>query len=143
MKKSSQEHSQRDRSPNLYVFCRKKYVVLGLNLTKYHTFSRYRTLYTSANFDNLTKRKSTASVTRFFCGYLPRILRNGKKNFKCLLTLQVIPQSKVQRNSGESKQTFCPSNGSGYFHCSERNNKSAVVCYYFIRAHQLRTKQST
>ena len=99
MKKSSQEHSQRDRSPNLYVFCRKKYVVLGLNLTKYHTFSRYRTLYTSANFDNLTKRKSTASVTRFFCGYLPRILRNGKKNFKCLLTLQVIPQSTVRRNS--------------------------------------------
>ena len=32
--------------------------------------------------------------------------------------------------------------GSGYFHCSERNSKSAVVCYYFIRAHQLRTNQS-
>ena len=56
-------------------FCRKKYVVLGLNLTKYHTFSRYRTLYTSANFDNLTKRMSTASVTRFFLWILT-------KNFK-------------------------------------------------------------
>ena len=32
--------------------------------------------------------------------------------------------------------------GSGYFHCSERNSKSAVVYYYFIKAHQLRTEQS-
>ena len=42
----------------------------------------------------------------------------------------------------EWKGVFCSRHGSGYFHCSERNSKSAVVCYYFIRAHQLRTNQS-